>query len=86
MQRLDLSRKHALDAEGAALRERLARSVQVRRASMLWRTLSLDMFEDDASGELPSAYLDHLLRVVDLSNPASILGGMFSTSEERPKA
>ena len=74
-------RNEARTAEGAALRERLASSAEVRRASMLWRTLSMDMFDANDAGELPSAYLDHLLRVVDASNPASILGALFTADE-----
>ncbi|MBX3204542.1 MAG: hypothetical protein KF764_05705 [Labilithrix sp.] len=81
-------RRYGRTEEGAALRDRLQRSAEIRRATILWRTVSLDMFEKEDEGDdgdLPSTYLDHLVSVTGLSNPASILGGLF-VDEGRPRS
>ena len=56
-------RRHAATPEGRALRERLARSREVHRAALLWRTLTMGMLSEADEGGLPSAYLDGLTRL-----------------------
>jgi hypothetical protein len=67
-------RAYAATTEGAALRDRLLRSRRLRRASLLWRSLTMGMLDEDDPGELPSAYLDHLLSAVDRPDLERLLG------------
>lgn len=67
-------RAYAATPEGAALRERLLRSRRLRRASLLWRSLTMGLLDEDDRGELPSSYLDHLLRAIDRPDLERLLG------------
>jgi hypothetical protein len=67
-------RAYAVTVEGAALRDRLLQSRRLRRASLLWRSLTMGMLDEDDHGELPSGYLDHLLSAVDRSDLERLLG------------
>jgi hypothetical protein len=67
-------RAYAATPEGAALRDRLLASRRLRRASLLWRSLTMGMLDEDDPGELPSGYLDHLLRAVDRPDLERLLG------------
>jgi hypothetical protein len=67
-------RAFAATAEGAALRDRLARSPRLRRGSLLWRSLTMGMLDEHDRGELPATYLDNLLRAIDRADLEQILG------------
>jgi len=67
-------RAYAATPEGAALRDRLLRSRRVRRASLVWRSLTMGMLDEDDTAELPSTYLDNLLRAVDRADLERLLG------------
>lgn len=67
-------RAYAATPDGAALRERLLRSRRLRRASLLWRSLTMGLLDEDDRGELPSSYLDHLLRAIDRPDLERLLG------------
>jgi hypothetical protein len=74
-------RAYAATPEGAAVRDRLLRSRRLRRASLLWRSLTMGMLDDDDRGELPSSYLDHLLRAVDRPDLERLLGQLHLERE-----
>jgi hypothetical protein len=67
-------RAFAATPEGVELRARLARSRRLRRASLMWRSLTMGMLDDQDPGELPATYLDNLLRVVDRADLEQLLG------------
>jgi hypothetical protein len=67
-------REFARTEEGAAMRERLAASAKVRRGALLWRSLAMGMLDDEDHGELPTTYLDNLLRAVDRVDLEELLG------------
>jgi hypothetical protein len=67
-------RVYAATREGAELRARLVRSHRLRRASLVWRSLTMGMLDDQDPGELPSTYLDNLMRVIDLAGLEQLLG------------
>jgi hypothetical protein len=75
-------RAYATTPAGAALRDRLLRSRRVRRASLVWRSLTMGMLDEDDGGELPSGYLDNLLRVVERPDLERLLGELHL---ERPR-
>ncbi len=50
--------------EGAALEQRLLRSSKMQSASLLFRSLSMGLLNDDSDGLLPSAYVDNVLRLI----------------------
>jgi hypothetical protein len=70
-------RAYAATFEGAALRDRLLRSPRVRHASLVWRALTMGMLDEDDPGELPSTYLDNLLRAVDREDLERLLGRLY---------
>lgn len=51
--------------EGAQLHAELLRAPRVADASRLLRALAQGMLDDEAPGELPSSYVDNLMRIVD---------------------
>ena len=67
-------RAYAATREGGELRARLAGSRRLRRASLLWRSLTMGMLDDQDPGELPATYLDNLLRAVDRADLEQLLG------------
>jgi hypothetical protein len=67
-------RVYAATREGAGLRARLVRSHRLRRASLVWRSLTMGMLDDQDPGELPSTYLDNLIRVIDRPDLEQLLG------------
>lgn len=67
-------RAFAATPEGAELRARLVRSRRLRRASLVWRSLTMGMLDDQDPGELPATYLDNLLRAVDRADLEQLLG------------
>jgi hypothetical protein len=67
-------RAFAATCEGAELRARLVRSRRLRRASLVWRSLTMGMLDDQDPGELPATYLDNLLRVIDRADLEQLLG------------
>lgn len=67
-------RAFAATRDGAALRERLVRSRRLRRAGLLWRSLTMGMLDEQDPGELPETYLDNLLRAVDRADLEQLLG------------
>jgi hypothetical protein len=67
-------RAYAATRDGGELRARLAGSRRLRRASLLWRSLTMGMLDDQDPGELPATYLDNLLRAVDRADLEQLLG------------
>lgn len=67
-------RAYARTEEGAVLREQLAASPKVRRGALLWRSLAMGMLDEEDRGELPTTYLDNLLRAVDRVDLEQLLG------------
>jgi hypothetical protein len=67
-------RAFAATREGGELRARLVRSRRLRRASLVWRSLTMGMLDDQDPGELPATYLDNLLRAIDRSDLEQLLG------------
>lgn len=58
-------RKFAATPEGGALQQRLTASRRVRRATVLWRSVTLGLLDCDDGDALPRMYLDTLLQLVD---------------------
>jgi len=67
-------RAFAATREGAELRARLLGSRRLRRASLVWRSLTMGMLDDQDPGELPATYLDNLLRAIDRADLEQLLG------------
>jgi hypothetical protein len=67
-------RAFAATRDGAALRARLLASRRLRRAGLIWRSLTMGMLDDQDPGELPATYLDNLLRAIDRSDLERLLG------------
>jgi len=67
-------RAFAATREGAELRGRLLGSRRLRRASLVWRSLTMGMLDDQDPGELPATYLDNLLRAIDRADLEQLLG------------
>jgi hypothetical protein len=67
-------RAFAATPEGAELRARLVGSRRLRRASLVWRSLTMGMLDDQEPGELPATYLDNLLRAIDRADLEQLLG------------
>ena len=67
-------REFARTPAGAALREQLASSAKVRRGVLLWRSLTMGMLDEEDRGELPSTFLDNLLRAVVRVDLEQLLG------------
>jgi len=67
-------RSFAATRDGGELRARLVASRRLRRASLLWRSLTMGMLDDQDPGELPATYLDNLLRAVDRADLEQLLG------------
>jgi hypothetical protein len=76
-------RVFAATPEGAELRARLARSRRLGRASLVWRSLTMGMLDDQDPGELPATYLDNLLRVIDRADLEQLLGELHLREVER---
>lgn len=74
-------RSHAKTPEGHALRDRLLRSPKMRSASLLFRSLSMGILNDDDSTVLPSTYVDTLVRLIDEGNIEAVLARL---SPKRP--
>jgi len=75
-------RAFAATREGGELRARLVRSRRLRRASLVWRSLTMGMLDDQDPGELPATYLDNLLRAIDRRDLEQLLGRL----QLRPEA
>jgi hypothetical protein len=67
-------RAYARTEEGQELRERLCASPHVTRAALLWRSLTLGMLVEDEASELPSTYLDNVLRLAEEDDLPAVLG------------
>jgi hypothetical protein len=76
-------RAYAATAEGAALRHRLARSRRLRRANLLWRSLTMGMLAPEDPGELPATYLDNLLHAIDRADLEKLLGELQARAGSR---
>jgi hypothetical protein len=76
-------RAFAATSEGTELRERLVRSRRLRRASLVWRSLTQGMLDDQDPGELPATYLDNLLRVIDRADLEQLLGRLHLREAKR---
>jgi hypothetical protein len=70
--------RFATTDEGAALAGRLRASPRVRRLALLFRSLTMGMLTDGEGGELPSTYLDNLLRAADRADLEQLLGGLLA--------
>jgi hypothetical protein len=77
-------RRYARSESGQELRNKLARSPQVRKASLLWRSLSQGMLCEHEPGELPETYLDNLLRLVELPDLVAVLGQIARDQGHEP--
>jgi hypothetical protein len=76
-------RAYAATPEGAELRARLTSSRRLRRASLLWRSVTMGMLDDGDPGELPATYLDNLLRAVDRNDLEQLLGELHLRGASR---
>jgi hypothetical protein len=66
-------RRFARTTEGTALRAGLEGSPRLRRAALLWRSITMGLLDEDEHA-LPAAYLDHLLRSVDRADLERLIG------------
>jgi hypothetical protein len=67
-------RAFAVTPEGRALRDRLVDSRRLRRASLVWRSLTMGMLDECDPSHLPATYLDNLLRAIDRPDLEQLLG------------
>jgi hypothetical protein len=80
-------RAFARSHEGRELRVQLASSRALRRAGLVWRTVTSGLLEaapsDDPGRLLPSAYLDNLLKALDRPDLERVLGSLITAAGNR---
>lgn len=78
-------RAFADSPEGGELRDRLARSRSLRRAGLIWRTVTAGLLEpappEDPGRRLPSSYLDNVLRALDRTDLERVLGSLVAPGD-----
>jgi hypothetical protein len=75
-------RRFAETAEGEKWLQVLGASGLVRRARWVWETTSLNMLEEDAGTNVPSTYLEALLRATDVPDLEQILSRVTGMGHE----
>jgi len=77
-------RRFAETPEGARWKERLARSVLLHEARLVWRMATLSSLEEDPPDVLPSAYLDGLFLAAS-GDPDRVMDRLFGGSGGDPE-
>ena len=74
-------RAHATTPEGAALRERVARSELLRRGRVIWEGVTLNILEEDGDGALPSSLVEAFMAAAQHPDAETLLAGLFDPEE-----
>lgn len=75
-------REFAKTSEGAAWRERLARSEWVERLQVVWDIVSMTSFVEKPTDSLPSAFVDGMARAASHTALERVLSRIFEQSAE----